>query len=395
VEKLLTIGEFSRACGLSARVLRSYAGTGLLPPVAVDRWTGYRFYTPGQVQRATVIGLLRQAGMPLRDIAGFLADPDPGRLDEWEHSLGQELASRRQALAAARRELPALPPGPPLPAARPARHPVAGLIAGAASVRGPARAANQDAVLADGDLFAVADGVGSAGRAASLLAVEVLRAALSKDVAKYAANDTEDAKDAAAENRLLDACQAANRAIWRHTGNSAGDGAGSGAGDDADAEPTMGATLTAVAWTGAALGVVHVGDSRAYRLRGRTLRRLTEDHTLVAGLVRAGQLTEEAARRHPQRALLTRALGAGPDVEPFSASATFAPGDRLLLCTDGLTSVLDDGQLAAALRDPGPPDDVATALIRLALAQGGQDDTSAVVIEAAEAATEATADDPR
>ncbi|HEX3751522.1 MAG TPA: MerR family transcriptional regulator [Streptosporangiaceae bacterium] len=380
MEKLLTIGEFSRVCGLSARVLRSYAGTGLLPPVAVDRWTGYRYYTPGQVQRATVIGLLRQAGMPLRDIAGILADPDPGRLDEWEHSLGQELASRRQALAAARRELPALPPGPPLPAARPASHPVAGLTAGAASVRGPARAANQDAVLADGDLFAVADGVGSAGRAASLLAVEVLRAALPKD--------------AGAENRLVDACQAANRAIWRHTGD--------GAGDDADAEPTMGATLTAVAWTGAALGVVHVGDSRAYLLRGRTLRRLTEDHTLVAALVRAGQLTEEAARRHPQRALLTRALGAGPDVEPFSASATFAPGDRLLLCTDGVTSVLDDGQLAAALRDPGPPGDVATALIRLALAQGGQDDTSAVVIEAtaeaaeaAEATTEAAADDPR
>ena len=79
MEQLLTIGEFSKACGLSARVLRSYAGSGLLPPVAVDRWTGYRYYAPGQVRQAKVIGLLRQAGMPLRDIAGFLADPDPGR----------------------------------------------------------------------------------------------------------------------------------------------------------------------------------------------------------------------------------------------------------------------------------------------------------------------------
>lgn len=362
MEELLTIGEFSKGCGLSARVLRSYAGIGLLPPVAVDRWTGYRYYAPGQVQQATVIGLLRQAGMPLRDIAGVLADPDPGRLDEWEHSLGRELASRRQALAGARRELLTLPPGMPLPAASPAGQPAARLTAGSASVQGPARAANQDAVLADGDLFAVADGVGSAGRAASLLAVEVLRAALPQD--------------AVAEHRLGQACQAANRAIWRHAGD---------AGDDADAQPTMGATLTAAAWTGAALAVVHVGDSRAYLLRGRTLRRLTEDHTLVAALVRDGQLTEEAARRHPQRALLTRALGAGPDVEPFSDSvaATFAPGDRLLLCTDGVTSVLTDEQLAVALRDAGPPGDVAAALIQLALAHGGQDDASAVVVEAA------------
>ena len=150
----------------------------------------------------------------------------------------------------------------------------------------------------------------------------------------------------------------------------------------------MGATLTAVAWTGDALAVVHVGDSRAYLLRDHTLRRLTEDHTVVAGLVRAGQLTAEAARRHPQRALLTRALGAGPDVEPFAAAATFAPGDRLLLCTDGVTSVLDDEQLATALRDPGPPADAAAGLIQLALAQGGQDDTSALVVEA-------VPDDPR
>src|SRR6201999_560628 len=152
VEELLTIGEFSRACGLSARVLRSYAGIGLLPPVAVDRWTGYRYYAPSQVQRAVVIGLLRQAGMPLRDIAGFLPEPDPGRLDEWEHRLGRELASRHRALAAARRELSTLPPVAPPAAQGLAGQPPAGLIAGSASVQGPARTANQDAVLADGDL---------------------------------------------------------------------------------------------------------------------------------------------------------------------------------------------------------------------------------------------------
>jgi PPM family protein phosphatase len=115
VDELLTIGEFSQSCGLSARVLRGYAGIGLLPPVAVDRWTGYRYYAPVQIQQARVIGLLRQAGMPLRDIAELLADPAPARLDEWERSLGRELAARRQALAAARHELGAPPATTPPP----------------------------------------------------------------------------------------------------------------------------------------------------------------------------------------------------------------------------------------------------------------------------------------
>jgi PPM family protein phosphatase len=375
VDELLTIGEFSQACGLSARMLRSYAGTGLLPPVAVDRWTGYRYYAPGQLQRATVIGLLRQAGLPLREIAGFLTHPDPARLDEWERGLGQELAGRRHALAAARRELATLPPGTPPPAADLTDQPAGSLTAGSSSARGPARDANQDAVLAGDDLFAVADGLGQAGRAASLLAVEVLRVALPARAIQASLGA------GPAETSLVNACRAANLAIWRHTGD--------------DAEPTMGATLTAAAWTGAALALVHVGDSRAYLLRDGALRRLTEDHTLVAGLVREGQLTEDAARRHPQRALLTRALGTGPDVEPFSASVTVAPGDRLLLCTDGVTSVLTDEQVAAALRDPGRPGDVAADLVRLALAHGSQDDTSAVVVEAAAEAAAGARDHDR
>jgi protein phosphatase len=356
VEELLTIGEFSQACGLSARVLRAYSGTGLLPPVAVDRWTGYRYYAPGQVPRARVIGLLRQAGMPLREIAGFLADPVAARLDEWERGLGRELASRRDALAAARAALATLPPDRPELPHQPTSddtQAAAGLIAGSASAQGPARAANQDAVLAAGGLVAVADGMGGAGRTASVLAVEVLRAAL-------AAERTVPS--------LLSAFRAAGQAVWRH------------AGDDAD--PTMGATLTAAALAGPELAVVHVGDSRAYLLRDRTLRRLTEDHTLVADLVRQGRLTEDAARQHPQRALLTRALGTGPDVEPYSVAVTVEPGDRLLLCTDGVTSVLTDEEIAAALRDPAGPGDVAAGLVRQALAHGGQDDASAVVADA-------------
>jgi serine/threonine protein phosphatase PrpC/DNA-binding transcriptional MerR regulator len=352
VDELLTIGEFSQACGLSARVLRSYAGSGLLPPVAVDRWTGYRYYAPVQIQQAKVIGLLRQAGMPLLDIAGLLTDPAPARLDAWDRSLGRELASRRQALAAARHELGALPPDLPPPSAAELPDQLPGhLVAGAASAKGPARDVNQDAVLAAGDLAAVADGLGPAGRTGSLLAVEVLCATL------------------AAGASPVGACQAANAAIWRHTGDGA--------------EAAMGATLTAVTRAGSALSLVHVGDSRAYLLHDRTLRQLTEDHTLVAGLVRAGELTEDAARHHPQRALLTRALGTGPGIEPFSATITFAPGDRLLLCTDGVTSVLTGEQITAVLADPGPPAEAAAGLVQVALAHGGQDDTSAVVAEVA------------
>ena len=364
MDELLTIGEFSRSCGLSARVLRSYAGNGLLPPAAVDRWTGYRYYAPVQLQQAEVIGLLRQAGMSLRDIASLLADPGPARLDDWERSLGRELASRRQALAAARHRLATLTPDPPPPADLP---PAAdGFIAGTASAQGAARAVNQDTALAADGLLAVADGLGAAGQTASLLAVEVLLAAVTAGAGPARA------------------CQAANAAIWRHTGD--------------DAEPTMGATLTAVvsapAAPGSARSLVHVGDSRAYQLHshpnGHRLSRLTEDHTLMADLVRTGQLSEDDARRHPQRALLTRALGTSPRVEPFVTTVRLAAGDRLLLCTDGVTSVLTDEQIAAALADPGPPREVAAGLVQLALTHGSQDDTSVVVADPAAADPAAT-----
>ena len=96
MDELLAIGEFSARSGLSAKVLRSYAAAGLLVPAAVDPWTGYRYYAPVQLPEAGLILLLRQAGVPLSEIAAFLRDPGPDQLRRWERALDLEVASRRR-----------------------------------------------------------------------------------------------------------------------------------------------------------------------------------------------------------------------------------------------------------------------------------------------------------
>ncbi len=424
MDELLTIGEFSRACGLSPKVLRTYAADGLLTPAAVDRVSGYRYYAPSQVRAASTIALLRRAGTPLRDIASFLARPAAarlGQLDAWERDLDAELTVRRQALREVRASMTgALPSAGAAGAAgadgadgadlapesaAPGRGPADGLAsrfsastaftAASATAAGLGRARNQDAVLLGDALFAVADGMGEHGDVASLLAVEVLDA-------RFAADPT--------LAGLAAACRAANAAVWRRA--------------DQEAEATTGSTVTALAvlgpgggtlrvddsqriqrkivrhdggpagaassdhgdtagppQPGQALAVASIGDSRAYLRRDGVLRRLTQDHSLVAELVRAGALTEDEARTHPQRSLLTRALGTGPDVEPSLARVDHQPGDRLLLCTDGLFGALDSGEIDAALAAADRPGEAADELVRLARDRG-QDDVSVIVINA-------------
>src|SRR4051794_17501104 len=97
MEELLPIGEFSARCGLSAKMLRTYASAGLLTPAAVDRESGYRYYSPAQVQDARLIGLLRRAGVPLTEVGLFLCDPTPDRLDQLEWQLDDDTAARREA----------------------------------------------------------------------------------------------------------------------------------------------------------------------------------------------------------------------------------------------------------------------------------------------------------
>ena len=149
----------------------------------------------------------------------------------------------------------------------------------------------------------------------------------------------------------------------------------------------MGTTLTLAQLDPAgSVTLGHVGDSRAYLLRAGRLIRLTVDHTYVQEEIEAGRLTEEEARRHPKRSHLTRALGFGTDIAVDIGTAAFATDDRLLLCSDGLSSMLTDDQIAAILAK-GPPSDAVWGLIEAANHAGGHDNVSVVVVLVAKRAS--------
>src|SRR5947209_11377323 len=133
----------------------------------------------------------------------------------------------------------------------------------------------------------------------------------------------------------------------------------------------MGTTLTAAYLDDSTLTIAHVGDSRAYLFRGGSLRRLTQDHSLVEELVRRGKLTEEQAAEHPQRSIITRALGPEPEVEVDTWTYPVRAGDVLLLCSDGLTSMITEEQVAEILGETAALEDAAERLIREANEAGG------------------------
>jgi protein phosphatase len=359
VGELLAIGEFSARSGLSAKVLRSYAAAGLLVPAAVDPWSGYRYYAPGQLPEAKLIRLLRQAGIPLSEIATFLRDPGPDQLRRWERALDLEVASRRQALAQAQEQIGVLATATASPAGQDGDKPMITLAPGSATDRGKVRATNQDALLVSPPLFAVADGLGghAAGEVASRLALDTL-------AARFAAPYSAEA--------LAEAARAASRAVWQR----------------ADTEPAlegMGTTLTAVAVLNGAeqtrLAVVNVGDSRAYLFTGGQLSQLTRDHSVAQALIDAGELAPEQWRGHPKRSLLTRALGMAPVVEPDITLPTVTGSARVLLCTDGLTTQADEAEFAAVLSAVTAPGQAAAELVQLANRNGGNDNTAVVVID--------------
>jgi PPM family protein phosphatase len=188
--------------------------------------------------------------------------------------------------------------------------------AGASSDVGRLRTTNEDSFVVDDRLalYAVADGMGGhrAGEVASATAIEALRAAI-------------------AGGKALDAAIVlANSAVFQ---KAATDRELSG----------MGTTLTAVAIVGdASLLIGHVGDSRAYRIRDRVITRLTDDHSLVEELVREGRISPEEAEVHPRRAVITRALGIDPDVEVDLYTVEARTGDRILICSDGLSGMIRD-----------------------------------------------------
>ncbi len=227
---------------------------------------------------------------------------------------------------------------------------------------GRVRESNQDACGSFEDprgdrLFVVADGMGGhrGGDVASHMAVEAIAAACA-------------ASDAPPAERLHEAVAAANRAIFER----------------AEREPElagMGTTVVALllAREGSAW-VAHVGDSRLYRLRAGELESVTADHSLVAELQRQGYLDEEEAARHPRRHELLRSVGCVPEVDPDVAEIAFAPGDRLLLCTDGLCGYVDADSIARALGE-ATPELAARTLVDLANAGGGEDNVTVQVVE--------------
>lgn len=228
------------------------------------------------------------------------------------------------------------------------------LVAGATTDVGRVREGNEDSFLVDDRLrlFAVADGMGGhrAGEVASATALEALRAAV------------------ASGRPIEGAVEAANAAVHAK------------AADDPELDG-MGTTLVAaVAFDDGLLLVGHVGDSRAYLVRSDELQQLTEDHSLVEELVRDGRLTPEQAVVHPQRSIITRALGIEPDVVVDTYPVELELGDRVLLCTDGLTTMVRPTDIARVLRRESDPQRAADALVDAANDAGGEDNVTAIVI---------------
>lgn len=152
----------------------------------------------------------------------------------------------------------------------------------------------------------------------------------------------------------------------------------------------MGTTLTALLWTGQRLGLVHVGDSRAYLLRDGVLTQITQDHTWVQRLVDEGRITEEEATTHPQRSLLMRALGSGDHVEPDLSVREVRAGDRYLICSDGLSSVVSHQTLEETLASYQGPQETVEELIQLALRGGGPDNITVIIADVLDVDAEET-----
>ncbi len=212
---------------------------------------------------------------------------------------------------------------------------------------------NEDSLVVRPPLFAVADGMGghAAGEVASEIAVNVL------------AELAPEHPDGAA---LQNAVEEANREIIR-------------ASRDGRGREGMGTTMTACMLEGERLLIAQVGDSRAYLLHQGKLQQLTRDHSLMADMIEAGQLTPEEARNHPQRSVITRALGSDPNTRPDIYEINVDAGDRLLVCSDGLSSMVRNETIEATLRRVRDPQRCASQLVNEAIAAGGHDNVTVIV----------------
>jgi protein phosphatase len=222
----------------------------------------------------------------------------------------------------------------------------------AASDPGKRRRRNEDAYVVEPPLFAVADGMGGAraGEIASKIAASVLR-------------------DSSGEDAVVELIKEANRRVYE-------------AATEDETRSGMGTTITAAIVGDDGVQIGHVGDSRAYRVRDGKLEQLTEDHSLVAELVRSGKLSPEEADVHPQRSVITRTVGTDPDVDVDTLEIDARPGDVFLLCSDGLTTMVDDTSILAVVqKNRASLDKAARALVDAANKGGGEDNITIVLFE--------------
>ncbi len=229
--------------------------------------------------------------------------------------------------------------------------------AAALSDPGRKRRQNEDSYVCEPPLFAVADGMG--GAQAGEIASHLAAAAVSRG----------EPIGESGEERVVGLIQEANRSVFER----------------ASADETvsgMGTTMTVALVDNGIVWIGHVGDSRAYLVRDGRLEQLTEDHSLVAELVRSGKLTPEEAGAHPHRSVITRALGTEPEVEVDAFSVEPRPGDVFMLCSDGLTSMVDDAGILDTVRaHRGDLAGLVRALVRQANDAGGEDNITVVVFE--------------
>ena len=226
---------------------------------------------------------------------------------------------------------------------------------GARSDVGLVRGHNEDSFLLQAPLFVVSDGMGghAAGEVASSITVETVGAK-----APGTADDV--LLGAAVESANLSVIEAAEQGIGK---------------------PGMGCTATAVIVEKNRLAVAHVGDSRAYVLRQGTLVRITHDHSYVEELVDSGQITADEARVHPSRSIITRALGSDPDMYADHFTLEVTDGDRIILCSDGLSSMVPDSEIESLAVSSATPQQAADNLVAAALTAGGADNVTVVVVD--------------
>ncbi len=229
------------------------------------------------------------------------------------------------------------------------------LVTASATHVGQVRDINQDRSLVTATLGAVADGMGGhvGGEKAAALAIAELSGV----------------RGVISEQRLVDVAKAANQRVYEAS--------------QAPELRGMGTTLVVATFDpeSSTISIANVGDSRGYLFRDGDYEQITLDHSLVEELLRQGRLTEDEARHHPQRNMVTRALGIGPDIEVDVFSIIAQPGDRIVLCSDGLSNEVDDDGVAEILLAHSAPDDAARALVDTAVANGGRDNVTVVVLE--------------